>query len=317
MSGAMKCKINVTKSHLRVLLFKKLKQKGLGTNGIEGYLKREVREPSQRAGIRSKLLSFKIVNAIKEEDYVRKAFEKKYSYIKKRWGHHGFIFQQFNISMQELVSEVWYEGREKMKNKLAFWTTKARRKPPPEVPEELEGVLISEDLLRAKFEDPVIKPLIYGGVELSEPEKVAIMLGPKFTLYDDISLDKMAVASEATCDKLRWEVRSRQERDGEAWSEDHELEKVKEHTVFDETNNTMDFAKQRVTNMKFCRRVTIPNPGKDSEEVTYASMKAEIEAATKKYIAEKCDSKGKLLSQNVDKETRDGIKLLRDRVKYG
>ena len=58
------------------------------------------------------------------------------------------------------------------------------------------------------------------------------------------------VASEATCDKLRWEVRSRQERDGEAWSEDHELEKV---TVFDETNSTIDFAKQRVTNMKFCQ----------------------------------------------------------------
>ena len=62
--------------------------------------------------------------------------------------------------MQELVSEVWYEDGEKMKNKLAFWTTKARRKPHPEVPEELEGVLISEDLLRAKFEDPVMKPLI-------------------------------------------------------------------------------------------------------------------------------------------------------------
>ena len=45
--------------------------------------------------------------------------------------------------------------------------------------------------------------------------------------------------------------------------------------------------------MKFCRRVTIPNPGKDSEEVTHASMKAEIEAATKKYMNEKCDSKGK------------------------
>ena len=46
-------------------------------------------------------------------------------------------------------------------------------------------------------------------------------------------------------------------------------------------------------------------------------MKAEIEAATKKFIAEKCSSKGKLFDQNVDKETRDGIKLLRDRVKSG
>ena len=39
---------------------------------------------------------------------------------------------------------------------------------------------------------------------------------------------------------------------GEGW-QDHELEKVKEHTVFDETNSTIDFAKQRVTNMKFCQ----------------------------------------------------------------
>ena len=105
-------------------------------------------------------------------------------------------------------------------------------------------------------------------------------------------MDKMAVATEAALDKIRWERRNIEQREGEAWTEEWELEKIKESTVWDPATNTMDHAKLWTTDMKFCRRVTIPHPGKDSEEVIYASMKAEIEGATKKFIAESVILKG-------------------------
>ena len=79
MSAAIKIKIRVTKSVLRVILFKKMKQKSLGTAGMEKYLMREVRDPSERSKVRRRLLAFKVSNALREETFVRKQFEKRRS----------------------------------------------------------------------------------------------------------------------------------------------------------------------------------------------------------------------------------------------
>ena len=46
-------------------------------------------------------------------------------------------------------------------------------------------------------------------------------------------------------------------------------------------------------------------------------MKQEIDAVTRDFISEKCDSRGNQLDQGHDKETRDGLKSLASRVKSG
>ena len=88
------------------------------------------------------------------------------------------------------------------------------------VPDELQGVLISDELLKAKYPDPVITPLIFGDLDLSPPEIKALLLPPGFTTYDTVSVDKMEIASEAAVDKLRWNAREKEERGGEPWTED-------------------------------------------------------------------------------------------------
>ena len=62
--------------------------------------------------------------------------------------------------------------------------------------------------------DPTMKPLIFGGVELSEQEKVLIKIYPVW-LYDDISLDKWGHLWQA---QMGGQIQA-----GEARSEDHEL----------------------------------------------------------------------------------------------
>ena len=84
-----------------------MKQKKLGTAAIRNYLKREVRESSDWSAVQGKLLSFKISNALSEEKFARQKFDKMFSYIKNRWGHHGVIMQQFNINMQQVIPDVW------------------------------------------------------------------------------------------------------------------------------------------------------------------------------------------------------------------
>ena len=187
----------------------------------------------------------------------------------------------------------------------------------PEPPSEWEGILISEEKLRAKFEDPKIEAPNYANIQLSEGEKKAAALGPKFTTYETITKHKIDVAAEVLVTKLRWESRSREEREGEKWSEEWEWDQVKEKIVFDEPNGTMDYSKQRVTDLPTNRRTTIPPPGKVKEEIVYANMKSRIDTVRENYVKKKCDEKGNIKASNVDTKTKQGIKSLQDRAKKG
>lgn len=315
MGQTLKLKMKLTQKHLTTLFLKKMKQNCLNTPGIAKYLKFEVREDDQRPKIRRKLLSFKIGNATSEENFARKAFMKKMDYLKKRWGHNTIIMTQFLNFMQAKVSEVWDQGREKIRRKINFLRNRDRGEKEA-VPEELEGILISDEKLTERFEAPVIQPLT-GGQAVTRGEEKAISLNPKETVRERVTRDKMAVASEVLADKIRWELRSREERDGADWTEDWEYEKVQKGIVFDEENTRMDHSKERVTNMPFCRRINIPAPASERNEIVIASMKQEIDAVTREFITEKCDSRGNQLDQGHDKETRAGLISLASRVKSG
>ena len=113
-------------------------------------MKFEVREDDQRSKICRKLLSYKIGNAISEEKSARGAFMRKMDYLKRRWGHHSLIMQQFLVIMQAEVSEVWDKGRERIRNKINFLRNRERGEKTA-VPEEVEGILISEEKMRERF----------------------------------------------------------------------------------------------------------------------------------------------------------------------
>ena len=292
-----------------------MKQNCLNTPGIAKYLKFEVREDDQRSKIRRKLLSFMIGNATSEENFLRKAFMKKMYYLKKRWGHNTIIMTQFLNFMQAKVSEVWDQGREKIRRKINFLRNRDRGEKEA-IPEELEGILISDEKLTERFEAPVIQPLT-GGQAVTRGKEKAISLNPKETVRERVMRDKLAVASEVLADKIRWELRSREERDGADWTEDWEQEKVQKGIVFDEENTLMDHSKERVTNMPFCRRINILAPASKRNEIVIASMKQEIDAVTREFITEKCDSRGNQLDQGHDKEMRPGLISLTSRVKSG
>ena len=108
-------------------------------------------------------------------------------------------------------------------------------------------------------------------------------------------------------DKLRWEQRSIQERNGVEWSEEIELKSVQEKTVYDVAESTINFSKQRVTDLLFNRRITVPPPRDDTSEIVFANMKTRIVNAAQRYIDLNCDSKGNIKNQNVDKSELEGL----------
>ena len=118
-------------------------------------------------------------------------------------------------------------------------------------------------------------------------------------------------------DKLRWEQRSIPERNGVEWSEEIELKSVQEKTVYDVAESTINFSKQRVTDLPFNRRITVPPPRDDTSEIVFANMKTRIINAAQRYIDLNCDSKGNIRNQNVDKSELEGLKSLKKRVNDG
>ena len=112
-------------------------------------------------------------------------------------------------------------------------------------------------------------------------------------------------------DKLRWEQRSIQERNGVEWSEEIELKSVQEKTVYDVAESTINFSKQRVTDLLFNRRITVPPPRDDTSEIVFANMKTRIVNAAQRYIDLNCDSKGNIKNQNVDKSELEGLEEIK------
>ena len=108
-------------------------------------------------------------------------------------------------------------------------------------------------------------------------------------------------------DKLRWEQRSIQERNGVEWSEEIELKSVQEKTVYDVAESTINFSKQWVTDLPFNRRITVPPPRDDTSEIVFANMKTRIVNAAQRYIDLNFDSKGNIKNQNVDKSELEGL----------
>ena len=116
---------------------------------------------------------------------------------------------------------------------------------------------------------------------------------------------------------MRWEQRSIQERNGVEWSEEIELKSVQEKTVHDVAESTINFNKQRVTDLPFNRRITVPPPRDDTSEIVFANMKTRIVNAAQRYIDLNCDSKDNIKNQNVDKYELEGLRSLKKRVNDG
>ena len=216
----------------------------------------------------SSMMSNKIKDAKYQELKIRKLFEARRRYLVQRWGfNHPNFISNFNILMQNEILSVWNTGRDRINSKINF-LTKKRLEPPPLLTRgvgETEDIAITDEELAEKF-GPVIPeaPVVYGGAELDENESLALGLDPKYAVLPRYDIEDVQVGLQTVAVKVRMECRNREQRDGEEWSEEWQLEQTRKKTVYDEETATLSFNKKRVTDMKTCRRVHIPEPREES-----------------------------------------------------
>ena len=316
MKQCINSKIKFTRAHSKVLLLSKLKQRNIGTGDVECFLRKLTNE-KLKTGSRNALMRQKILDASREKQHYSNQYKAGLRYLNRRWGQFASVVAGFNRVLQEETVAEWERIREKHRKKLWFLTGKKLGGKPREETGDYRGVLISEEQLKSRFQAPEIKVINDQGVQLSEAEESILRLHPKFSVYEGISVYKTKVNTEVAIDKLRWSKRSERERGGEPLTEEQQWEEVQAKTVYDETNNQVDFKKARVTDFQSCRRITVPEPEDEDTEVVFAAMKEEIVGMTKAVMAEICDDKGNILKQNISTEEMKALANLQKRVNEG
>ena len=115
MKKTIGAKLKMTKSLMTVLTLKKLLGKGVGTNSVEKFSRRECSSGSgggdlERVRIVRRIMRTKVRDAEKEAEKIRKDFSRRMRYVERRLGQHGEILRR----MKE-VKRTWEDGRKKMK----------------------------------------------------------------------------------------------------------------------------------------------------------------------------------------------------------
>lgn len=121
MKKTIEAKLKMTKALTRVLTLKKLLKKGIGTDCVEKFTRRECSNGAEeRVKILKRIMRTKVKDAEVEVEGARKEFKKKMSYIERRWGQNVAILAKMKEVMQMEVRRTWDEGRRKVKKKVDF-----------------------------------------------------------------------------------------------------------------------------------------------------------------------------------------------------
>ena len=219
----------------------------------------------------------------------------------------------------------------KRRKKVKFLKNKYRREK-RFIPDETDGIIIKDQTIPDNY---TTQPRIYGGVTIGESEKEAMILPPKFAMYDQINPKKCAAEVEKGLTKLRWErIQTKQEESsaGTNMNDDtdggfnvNDADNTNNNTNNEENDddnntgnndrgdsmNTIDFRKKRATDFVFNRRVYLPPPLEQDVELQLQLLKSNIKKATKEYANKVTDA------NNLTEKEREGIDSLKERVKNG
>ena len=293
----------MTKRVLTVNLLKTLKFKNIGTNEIEYHLKNKRWDFHWISRMRKSMLNVRLDHAYVELSKAKAVFSRQLSYLSRRWGHNTVITSHFKQIMQDEVDYFWQIGKTKNLEKIDHlkqkWRLDVQNRSKKSDVDMWRDIAISDKALTEALGVKEPEVAAYGEVELSDDEKEALKLPPKFTSFEQINKTLIQTACEVLNAKIRMEQRARERREGRPWSPDEEYEDIK----------------QRVTDLSFNRRINVPKAQNVQIETILANMTSRILGVTEKFAAEKCDKYGNIKDKNMTQEEISGMKSLKDRIK--
>ena len=312
-------KMKLQRSQLTVNLLRKLQKRGLGVNEVEVFAKKSSgvgpRKEERRRRIVQLLMKGKLEDAVLVLRWSKESFKRKLAKVDRRWGHERATMATFRTVLIRLAERVWKDGKDRNKKKLEHLERKWRNNLRPEVGGVWRGVKIGDAELEEEMAAEEAEALHkYGGVETNADEDALLALPHKFTTFENIQMDKIKVSTEIMKDKIRWELRAREEREDSTWTEEWEFQQQEEKEVYRPEERRMEFSRRRVTDMPTNRFVHIPNPAEPEVETVLDNISCRVNNVAKAFIKEKCDKKGNILEKNLSQQQQRGLKSLARRV---
>ena len=319
MFNSIEAKINVQRKQLTLNLLERLLKKGIGTNQVEqmvksfkaggGRIMSEERMIKERERmVRSHMLD-KVVDARIQLSRSRHRQERILVFLHSRVIQYPGLWRFFCEIQQCEIEEIWKNGVAKNQKKVEHLTD--RWNPPKtQVDRVWKGVLIGDaelEELKAKLELAEEKEVpTYGGAEISDNLRTLLRLPPGMTTFEDLDDIKFNADLESMMIKQRWEERNKEERDGEAWTEDWEVKEAEASEIRE--GNSINFAKKKATALPTNPRITLPKQTHEKREIEMRNLTGRLKDVFKKYKVENCNEKGKIKKDNLTKNERAGLK---------
>jgi hypothetical protein len=320
MIEVLKTKIKYTKKNLTLLKMTKLRQLKVGTTLVETIANKIENNNEVRC---EKTVMFVMERQIEKINAEIKTMKAEMFRVTKD-GMKGVRMEWRRIRMEAVFNEetvmVWETGKVKVMKTVEMMKKKYRITKIDEMTGTCRGVKISEDMNENELETERMKEkVVVEGAEVNSDEEAYLRVPNK--MADNCPFNKVKAMTDVQVmmTKVRMSMRKEKE-DKESGMTKEELNNVKEiemnaRQVMNMSEGTMDFSKKRVTDMKTCRRITLPAPLEGDIEVKLKTLEGGLEAAILRE-----EKRVKALEKNetqlTDKEAR-GHKSIKEREKRG
>ena len=284
-------------------LFSKLRKMKIGNAQTEELSKRMCRTlPKRRKTLVRTMMKWKHEDSIKDLRQQKKEQTEV-------WRKCEPVIKNANIdrryhtiwSTEKRRIRTWY--KRKLERKLSHLKEKYGEK--KEIPDDVNGVIIKDQPLEVEFESD---PRCYDGVEINDNEKKVLQLGPKFTIYEDVDVEKTIAEIEKGMVKLRYE----QMRKEKNKSSEPRNQAITTEPTYNHEKKEFNFRRMKATDMPTNKKIYLPQVSQTVDEMRIQVLKSEMVKTTEQYCKENKDK-----WKNMTKEEKVGLKSILKRKNDG
>ena len=166
------------------------------------------------------------------------------------------------------------------------------------------------------------EPLIYGDLSLDEDERQAMMIDPKFAVFDALDEEDFETEVEMCCAKMRWNNFDEEEDpdlDEKVEISEEEQERLdtieaKQRQVYDSDAKLFDMRNLKATDVKQNTFVYLPENQGVKYEAQLEVRRNEYLKIFRQYVKENCNEH-KQQKSNLTESERKGVKKLKKRIR--
>ena len=311
----------------RLHLMEALIEKGVGVPSIEHYHRKQTIACRVRKNVKRKSnsinkdMKFKLKDA---RDHLKKVQRRKCRVVKRINTVLGDVNGKlFRKELEEKSQRL--RGNIKLKNEEKVDHLSQKYLPDkdsvPDMLDRYKDSLLFGDYEKISFH-PTDQPLIYGNLNMDEDERSALLLDPKFAVFDNLDEESFETEIEIAQAKMRWNSYDKgEEEEDEVELSEKEQERIdiidaKMRQVYDSDSKIFDMRKLRATDVKLNNQVYLPKPQGVKYEAGLEMRRSKYLETFRQYAKENCDEKGRQKSNLTISEMR-GLKKLKKRISEG